>query len=339
MSTAPPLHAIPTNIITGFLGVGKTTAILHLLRHKPAQQRWAVLVNEFGEVGIDGSIMAGANTDQGGLFIRELPGGCMCCATGLPLQISLNRLLQQARPHRLLIEPTGLGHPEEIIALLRSDLYAQVLDLRATITLMDARALTDPRYITNPTFVQQLQVADFIVANKSETYSPEDRSRLEHSLADWFPGRPFGYATHGQFELDRLDRPSAYPIAKRRDYAPASPFTVDLPEPLPACGYIHKSRTAEGYISSGWIFDPDFIFDYSAVLALLSGAAEARLKGVFITERGIYAFNKNGEVLTETELDDAEDTRFEIIHTQPLDASHWQSQLLAACQLQGKPAG
>src|SRR5688500_14976207 len=114
MSVAPPLQAIPTNIITGFLGVGKTTAILHLLKHKPQHERWAVLVNEFGEVGIDGSLLTGASAADGDIFIREVPGGCMCCAAGLPMQIALNRLLSKARPHRVLIEPTGLGHPAEI---------------------------------------------------------------------------------------------------------------------------------------------------------------------------------------------------------------------------------
>lgn len=65
---------VPTNIITGFLGVGKTTAILNLLKNKPENENWAVLVNEFGEIGIDGTLM----TDQGAL-IKEVPGGCMCC--------------------------------------------------------------------------------------------------------------------------------------------------------------------------------------------------------------------------------------------------------------------
>ena len=86
------LHAIPTNIITGFLGVGKTTTIMQLLKHKPNNQRWAVLVNEFGEVGIDGRLLSGDDKDKG-LFIREVPGGCMCCANGLPVQVALNRLL------------------------------------------------------------------------------------------------------------------------------------------------------------------------------------------------------------------------------------------------------
>ena len=61
---APTITAVPANIITGFLGVGKTTAILHLLKGKPADQRWAVLVNEFGEIGVDGSLIEGQQGEE-----------------------------------------------------------------------------------------------------------------------------------------------------------------------------------------------------------------------------------------------------------------------------------
>lgn len=95
-----------TNLITGFLGSGKTTSILHLLAHKDPAEKWAVLVNEFGEVGIDGALLA-----DSGALLKEIPGGCMCCVNGLPMQVGLNTLLRQGKPDRLLIEPTGLGHP------------------------------------------------------------------------------------------------------------------------------------------------------------------------------------------------------------------------------------
>ncbi len=78
-----------TNLITGFLGSGKTTSILHLLAHKPANEKWAVLVNEFGEVGIDGALLA-----ESGALLKEISGGCMCCVNGLPMQVGLNTLLR-----------------------------------------------------------------------------------------------------------------------------------------------------------------------------------------------------------------------------------------------------
>ncbi|MGK0500028.1 MAG: G3E family GTPase, partial [Oceanicoccus sp.] len=62
--TKEKLIAIPTNIITGFLGVGKTSTILHLLKSKPSDERWAVLVNEFGEIGVDGSLFQGQHSEE-----------------------------------------------------------------------------------------------------------------------------------------------------------------------------------------------------------------------------------------------------------------------------------
>jgi G3E family GTPase len=132
-------HAVPTNIITGFLGVGKTSAILHLLSQKPAHERWAVLVNEFGEIGVDGSLLNGQYSKEQGIFIREVPGGCMCCASGLPMQIALNQLLSKAKPDRLLIEPTGLGHPKEVLQVLSAEYYKKVLSVQKTLTLVDGK--------------------------------------------------------------------------------------------------------------------------------------------------------------------------------------------------------
>ena len=85
------LTNIPVTIISGFLGVGKTTAILDLLHGHPKNERWAVLVNEFGEVGIDGAALAGE-----GYFVKEVPGGCICCTAQTQMQVALTRLLPVA---------------------------------------------------------------------------------------------------------------------------------------------------------------------------------------------------------------------------------------------------
>jgi hypothetical protein len=136
-----------TNLITGFLGSGKTTSILHLLAQKPADEKWAVLVNEFGEVGIDGALLA-----DSGALLKEIPGGCMCCVNGLPMQVGLNTLLRQGKPDRLLIEPTGLGHPKQILDILTAAVYEPWIDLRATLCILDPRQLLDEKASTTTTF-------------------------------------------------------------------------------------------------------------------------------------------------------------------------------------------
>ncbi|SAP49841.1 metal chaperone [Klebsiella oxytoca] len=159
-----------TNLITGFLGSGKTTSILHLLANKPANEKWAVLVNEFGEVGIDGALLA-----ESGALLKEIPGGCMCCVNGLPMQVGLNTLLRQGKPDRLLIEPTGLGHPKQILDMLTAPVYAPWIDLRATLCILDPRQLLDEKVVSNENFRDQLAAADVIVSNKADRSTEESQ--------------------------------------------------------------------------------------------------------------------------------------------------------------------
>ena len=121
MTRAQSYSRVPVNLISGPLGVGKTTTINHLLRQRPADQRWAVLVNEYGLVGLDGAFMEGfqgrpPGTQHGG---RD-PGGrrrCICCSAAMMFEVSLVRLLRR-RPDRLLIEPTGLAAVSGILEAL-----------------------------------------------------------------------------------------------------------------------------------------------------------------------------------------------------------------------------
>lgn len=152
------------NLITGFLGSGKTTLLCHLLAARPSGENWAVLVNEFGEIGIDGALLA-----DRGATLKEIPGGCLCCVNGLPMQVGLNMLLK-SKPDRLLIEPTGLGHPRQVLEMLSAPVYQSWLQLNATLTLLDARQLADPRIVANENFRDQLAAADLVIANKRDCW-------------------------------------------------------------------------------------------------------------------------------------------------------------------------
>src|SRR5579871_6492119 len=132
---------IPTNLITGFLGVGKTTAVIDLLNHKAAGERWAVLINEYGDVSIDGAMIEGASPES--VTVREVGGGCVCCASAPYLPVALHFLLLDAKPERLIIETTGLGHPARLLDTLRRN-YAGRLDLRAALCLVDPADFARP---------------------------------------------------------------------------------------------------------------------------------------------------------------------------------------------------
>lgn len=131
----------------------------------------------------------------------------MCCVNGLPMQIGLNMLLQQAKPDRLLIEPTGLGHPKQILSLLTSDIYQPWIDLRATLCLLDARQLSEPRYTENENFRDQLAAADIIVANKQDTYRSADNAVLQQWQQKQPLSRPLYHTEYGKLDITLLDQP------------------------------------------------------------------------------------------------------------------------------------
>ena len=247
----------PVNLITGFLGVGKTTALLHLLAQRPPGARWAVLVNEFGQVGIDG-----ATLEQTGIAVREVPGGCICCSAQLPLRVALTRLLREVKPQRLLIEPTGLGHPAGVIDVLRSEGLASAVELRNVIGLVDPRQLSDERYRSLETYQDQLALADVLVANKCDLATLAQLQAFEEFAANCYPSkRLVAQVSQGALDPAWLELPSA-----------------GMQTSVPA----HDSSA---FVTHGWLFPIERVFDATRLKELFEQWAMdpniVRAKGVF----------------------------------------------------------
>ncbi len=317
-----------TTLVTGFLGSGKTTTLSHLLAHKPADERWAVLMNEFGEIGIDGALLADT-----GAILKEIPGGCMCCVNGLPMQVGLNTLLQRYHPDRLLIEPTGLGHPKQILSLLASPFYESWLSLQATLCLLDARQLSDARYTANENFRDQLAAADIIIANKQDGYGPHDREQLAAWARDHGAGRQIVGATRGQVSPALLDSPRL----NRRElpdgahhHGPGAVKTGLAALRLPAnTGWRRVLNNGQGYASCGWIFDGETVFDTVPLLEWARSAPVERVKGVMRIAEGALMVNRQGEELSiETRPSAPPDSRIELINPSRVEWNNLQSSLL-----------
>ena len=321
------IFGIPTNIITGFLGAGKTSTILRLLKNKPKDKRWAVLVNEFGEIGIDGALIEGQYSEQQDVYIREVPGGCMCCTAGLPMKVALTQLLTRAKPDRLLIEPTGLGHPKEVMQTLNSENFRGVISVEKIITLVDARRLSDKRYLENETFKEQITIADVIVGNKQDLYGSGDKAALKNYLHDQSLHHvPLVFAEHGDIDFSLLGESKA--LDERKKIVPShipsdSQPVLEAPllesgedsinEIIPECGFIKAQNQGEGFESVGWRFASRFEFDQSKLFVFLSGIQADRLKATFITDNGSFAYNLTHDALTEIPLEQLDESRIEII--------------------------
>ncbi|MFC3024887.1 CobW family GTP-binding protein [Vibrio zhugei] len=307
-------NRVPTNIITGFLGSGKTTTILHLLKQKPAHEKWAVLVNEFGEIGIDGAMM----TEQGA-WIKEVPGGCLCCTAGVPMSVAITALLRE-KPDRLLIEPTGLGHPQEVIAKLVADQYVPYIDLKATIALVDARHFGDERYTQNETFNQQLLCADIVMMSKADMASDAEHGQFVDWVARQEPAKLFsGQLVHGNLALELLDRTRIEGSASTQIEAHHHHHAAEEPqfEIPPGKAFIRRENQANGFYSCGWLFGAEYEFPFDDMFSVFNDLTAERVKAVVNTEQGCYAFNASEGVVSVNELSlSGFESRIEVIDRQ-----------------------
>lgn len=354
---------VATNVITGFLGVGKTTLIQYLLANKPANQVWAVLINEFGEIGIDASFIG---KQSGKVQIKEVAGGCICCAAGVPTQVAVNQLLAQAKPDRLLIEPTGLGHPKAIIDTLSQPHFRQVIALKSTICLVDARKVSDNRYRKSDIFKQQLAIADQIFVTKGDLAAEDDLAQLHTFLAQHSISAPVQSinltreqesqtpALFNRLAEQVLDSAQRLPNAQVSSSVRSGPslgsnsslFSASIPlsplfesstmEPQTSplaefdqLGIYRNDNQHEGIYSAGWVFDCHYEFDFEAIVAWVKHQDYLRLKALLICDEGIAALNYVDKQLQVVELDDALDSRIELISRQPITISTTEQQLLS----------
>lgn len=320
---------IRTHLITGFLGTGKTTAILHLLSQKPASEKWAVLVNEFGEVGVDGAILAAQ-----GAVVKEIPGGCLCCVSGLPFQMGLNMLIAREKPDVLLIEPTGLGHPRNILETLHNPHYRDILQTGATLCLVDPRHLSNPRYTGNDVFSDQIQLADVLVANKTDLCNASDKAAFESLLSASQPAK----SASAWVELGRIPvallqagvnagRIALHPEAHAHMQ---SRSTVDAPQTLAAGEDIRMlTNHGQGYFSLGWLITADWVFSANKLRDWLYRLNPQRAKGIVITDEGPLVLNMRDGILSEMVTRVPDESRLELINQSPLLTEAMQQALLS----------
>ncbi len=319
------LEQIPTHLIAGPLGAGKTSLLRDLLAQRPAHERWAVLINEFGQIGLDAALLEGSGGD--GATLHEVAGGCLCCVNGLPFQVGLGRLLRRARPQRLFIEPSGLGHPGTLLRQLREPPWQAVLSVQPPVMVLDAAALAAGSPLPDS---QQAALAEagLLVLNKSESLGAPARAVLATAFAD----RPLYWTCQGHLPLALLPGANQQGSLAEAALPPAAapaPGQLWLDPAQPLCA---SHADAQGW-SIGWRWHPSQRFDLARLQHWLQGWPWRRAKLVVHGAQGWVSANAlPGAVLDWRASEWRKDSRLELIFAAAQDETRLRDEL-AACRL------
>jgi len=261
--TTLPTAKTPVTIVTGFLGAGKTTLVRHVIENARGR-RLALVINEFGDVGVDGAILKSCGAENcPEENIVELTNGCLCCTVADDFIPTLNALLSRTpKPDHIIIETSGLALPKPLLkAFDWPDIRARVT-VDGVIAVVDAPAVASGRFADDPAKVaaqraadsgidhenpleevyeDQLLCADLVVLNKSDQIDAATLSGIEREIAAHVPRAvktvrsSFGVVpvdvllgVHAAAETDIANRPSHHDAEEGHDHDDFESFIVEI---------------------------------------------------------------------------------------------------------------
>jgi cobalamin biosynthesis protein CobW len=258
------LAKVPCTIVTGFLGAGKTTLVRHVLENAGGR-RLAVIVNEFGDVGIDGDILKSCGIESCTEdSIVELSNGCICCTVADDFVPALKALLDRPNPpEHIVIETSGLALPKPLVRAFNWPEIASRVTVDGVVAVVDGAAVAAGRFADDPeaiarqraedssldhdnpleeVFEDQLLCADLVVLNKADLMSADERRDVLGQIGKTVPkavkvvevqnGKVpvavlLGVGAAAESDLE--SRPSHHDLEGEHDHDDFDTFVIDLP--------------------------------------------------------------------------------------------------------------
>jgi len=266
----PVKQRVPVTVVTGFLGSGKTTLINHILEGQHGR-KVAVIVNEFGEVGIDGQLMISDGEEQ----LVEFNNGCLCCTVRGDLVRTLEGLMQRADLDAVLVETTGLADPAPVAStFIVADEIKSNFNLDAFVTVVDALNL-QRNLMDSHEAQEQVAFADIILINKTDLVSLEEIKKIEQQIRALNPIAKIYYTEFSVVDLPLILGTKAFDLEAKLEVDPA--FLDDLE-------HEHDAEVGSFALSSEQPIDMNKFMLWMNALAQEKGEDLYRTKGLFYAQ-------------------------------------------------------
>ena len=207
------------NLLFGFLGSGKTTLVRRILGERGGERPMAVIVNEFGEVGVDGDVIAGNSVN-----LVELTSGCLCCTLRGSLMSAVEELREKAAVEQIVVEATGVASPGDMLEDLNDSRIAHEIDVGPLVTVVDAPKFTRLQQMLGEFYEEQVENADVLVLNKIDLATQAELDEARAAVREINPDAVLLFSEQGDTDLALLlDGPESELLAQMKAEAEGHP--------------------------------------------------------------------------------------------------------------------
>lgn len=301
------------DIVFGFLGSGKTTFIANILKEWGRDEKIVVLVNEFGEVGIDGDLLSNQEGE-----VVEMPAGCICCTLQVDFRRQMLEISETINPQRVVIEPTGVAQITQIMYITNAELFKDRIESIHNILVTDATNFIN-FYKRNRHFVEsQVGNAHVVLLNKCDKVKKIQATVIKDAISAINPEVPILLTEFGAVEWSEYKSAlSAAPyLSMVYEAKPASPTEEVEEEGLI---HVHEDEDTLGYESFGCTYELSFerqelekLFQQLLDSTLL-GEEIVRAKGIFkVDNQWVVGQLASGEVSWQ-EIKSAQQSKISIV--------------------------